>query len=110
MSEVNPDAIDIAKKLDEERQSTGSRGPRELSSGTPCQPSADVPVHGIPFVVKDNYYTDDKHNTSEGGLVLLGGRYSVEAPAVTKAREAGMRLLGHAALSVSPTFVRCYPC
>jgi hypothetical protein len=32
-------------------------------------------MHGIPFLVKDNFYTDDKHNTSEGTLVLLGGRY-----------------------------------
>ncbi|KAL4935299.1 amidase signature domain-containing protein [Aspergillus oleicola] len=41
-------------------------------------------MHGIPFLYKDNIYTDDKHNTSEGALVLLGGRYSSEATVVTK--------------------------
>lgn len=50
-------------------------------------------------MVKDNIYTDDKHNTSEGGLVLLGGRYSSEATVVAKIRAAGGVLLGHAALS-----------
>lgn len=83
MSEVNPDALDIASSLDDERAAGSSRGP----------------MHGIPFMVKDNFYTDDKHNTSEGGLVLLGGRYSKEAHVVTKIREAGGVLLGHAALS-----------
>ncbi|KAK0663646.1 putative amidase [Lasiodiplodia hormozganensis] len=50
-------------------------------------------------MVKDNFYTDDNHNTSEGGLVLLGGRYSQEATVVSKIRAAGGVLLGHAALS-----------
>lgn len=50
-------------------------------------------------MVKDNFYTDDKHNTSEGGLVLLGGRYSQEATVVSNIRAAGGILLGHAALS-----------
>lgn len=56
-------------------------------------------VHGIPFVSKDNFYTNDRHNTSEGGLVLLGGRYPRESTVITRARQAGMVLLGHAALS-----------
>jgi amidase len=83
VGEVNPDAMQIASALDEERKNGTTRGP----------------FHGIPFLVKDNIYTDDKHNTSEGGLVLLGGRYSSEATIVTKIREAGGVLLGHAALS-----------
>lgn len=83
VSEVNPDALDIARALDDERAKGGIRGP----------------MHGIPFMVKDNYYTDDKHNTSEGGLVLLGGTYSAEATVVAKLRAAGGVLLGHTALS-----------
>ncbi|KAF7562834.1 hypothetical protein G7046_g1293 [Stylonectria norvegica] len=83
VSEVNPDALHIAAALDDERSKKGLRGP----------------LHGIPFMVKDNHYTDDKHNTSEGGLVLLGGRYSQEATVVSKIRAAGGILLGHAALS-----------
>ncbi|KAK7994278.1 amidase signature enzyme [Apiospora marii] len=58
------------------------------------------PMHGIPFVVKDNFFTDDKHNTSEGTLVFLGGRYTGgEATVVTKIRAAGGVLLGHATMS-----------
>ncbi|KAK7408461.1 hypothetical protein QQX98_009388 [Neonectria punicea] len=83
ISEINPDALSIAASLDKERSKKGIRGP----------------LHGIPFLVKDNFYTDDKHNTSEGGLVLLGGRYSQEATVVSKIRAAGGVLLGHAALS-----------
>ncbi|KAK5081250.1 hypothetical protein LTR05_008044 [Lithohypha guttulata] len=83
ISEVNPDALDIAATMDTERATTGARGP----------------MHGIPFVVKDNIYTDDKHNTSEGTLVLLGGRYASEATVVTKMRAAGGVLLGHSTMS-----------
>ncbi|KIV91474.1 hypothetical protein PV10_06010 [Exophiala mesophila] len=83
ISEVNPDALEIAAALDEERATKGIRGP----------------MHGIPFVVKDNMYTDDKHNTSEGTLVLLGGRYVAEATVVTKVRNAGGVLLGHSTMS-----------
>lgn len=57
------------------------------------------PLHGIPFVTKDNYYTDDKHNTSEGTLVLLGGKFISEATVVKKLRAAGGVLLGHSTMS-----------
>ncbi|KAF7538142.1 hypothetical protein G7054_g3176 [Neopestalotiopsis clavispora] len=83
ISEVNPDALAIADAMDDERRQGKVRGP----------------LHGIPFLVKDNYYTDDKHNTSEGTLVLLGGRYSSEATAVVKLRAAGGVLLGHTTMS-----------
>lgn len=61
ISEVNPDALCIAEAMDKERAERGIRSA----------------MHGIPFLVKDNFYTDDKHNTSEGTLVLLGGRYAI---------------------------------
>ncbi|KDN68537.1 hypothetical protein CSUB01_12472, partial [Colletotrichum sublineola] len=83
ISEVNPDAMEIAAQMDKERASGEVRGP----------------LHGIPFLVKDNYYTDDKHNTSEGTLVLLGGKYLSEATVVTKIRAAGGVLLGHTTMS-----------
>lgn len=83
ISEVNPDALDIAAAMDKERAAGKVRGP----------------MHGIPFLVKDNFYTDDKHNTSEGTLVLLGGRYVREAFVVKKVREAGGVLLGHSTMS-----------
>lgn len=69
--------------MDEERETSGLRGP----------------LHGIPFLTKDNLYTDDKHNTSEGTLVLLGGKFSSEATVVKKMREAGGVLLGHSTMS-----------
>lgn len=56
-------------------------------------------MHGIRFLVKDNYYTDDKHNTSEGTFELLGGSYAREATVVTKVRNAGGVLLGHSTMS-----------
>ncbi|KAL3483369.1 amidase signature domain-containing protein [Aspergillus germanicus] len=83
VSEVNPDALSIAEAMDEEREAGTGRSP----------------MHGIPFLVKDNFYTDDKHNTSEGTLVLLGSWYSSEATVVTKVREAGGVLLGHSTMS-----------
>ncbi|KAK7961904.1 amidase family protein [Apiospora aurea] len=85
ISEVNPDALAIATTLDTERRLHGR--PRS-------------PLHGIPFLVKDNFYTADAHNTSEGTLVLLGGRSTAgEATIVTKLRAAGGVLLGHATMS-----------
>ena len=83
ISEVNPDALDIACAMDAERAAGKVRGS----------------LHGIPFLVKDNYYTDDKHNTSEGTLFFLGGKYVREAHVVTKLREAGGVLLGHSTMS-----------
>lgn len=83
VSEVNPDALSIATDMDDERAHNKTRGQ----------------MHGIPFVVKDNYYTNDKHNTSEGSLVLLGGRYVREATVVSKLRQAGGVLLGHSTMS-----------
>jgi len=52
--EVNPDAIAIAETLDEERQTSGSRGP----------------LHGIPILLKDNIDTGDRMHTSAGSIAL----------------------------------------
>src|SRR5436190_1021598 len=54
--EINPDALDIARALDEERKTKGPRGP----------------LHGVPVVVKDNLDTHDKMMTTAGSLALLG--------------------------------------
>jgi amidase len=50
--EVNPEALEIAKVLDEERQTSGPRGP----------------MHGIPVVLKANIDTADKMSTTAGSL------------------------------------------
>ena len=83
ISEVNPDAMAIAAMMDEARSAGNVRGP----------------LHGIPFLVKDNMFTDDKHHTSEGTLVLLGGSFASEATIVVKMRAAGGVLLGHTTMS-----------
>src|SRR3954451_8524274 len=48
--ELNPDAREIARQLDEERAAGAVRGP----------------LHGIPIIVKDNIDTADKMQTTAG--------------------------------------------
>ncbi len=81
--EVNPDALDIAKGLDEERQTHGVRGP----------------LHGIPILLKDNIATLDKMQTTAGSLALVGSRPQRDAFVAQRLREAGAVLLGKANLS-----------
>lgn len=81
--EVNPDALEIARNLDEERQSGKVRGP----------------LHGIPVLIKDNIDTGDKMQTTAGSLALVGAPAPDDAFIVRKLREAGAVLLGKTNLS-----------
>ena len=54
--EVNPDAIDIADRLDAERKSGKVRGA----------------LHRIPILIKDNIDTRDRMQTTAGSLALEG--------------------------------------
>ncbi len=81
--EVNPQAIEIAAALDEERQASGPRGP----------------MHGIPVVLKANIDTADQMKTTAGSLALQGHRPSADAFLVSRLREAGAVILGKANLS-----------
>ena len=81
--ELNPDALAIAKALDEERAARGPRGP----------------MHGIPVVLKANIDTADKMTTTAGSLALEGHRPPADAFVVQKLREAGAVILGKANLS-----------
>lgn len=81
--EINPEAMDIAKKLDEERQSGKVRGP----------------LHGIPVMIKDNIDTGDKMQTTAGSLALGGNIAENDAFIVKKLRDAGAVLLGKTNLS-----------
>jgi amidase len=81
--ELNPDALEIAERLDQERRSGRVRGP----------------LHGIPVLVKDNIDTGDRMLTTAGSLALTGASASVDAPLVSRLREAGMVLLGKTNLS-----------
>jgi amidase len=81
--ELNPDAAEIAEALDAERASGNVRGP----------------LHGIPFIVKDNIATKDKMETTAGSWMLLGSVVPRDAFVVAKLRQAGALLLGKATLS-----------
>lgn len=81
--QINPDAFTIAAKLDEERDNGQIRGP----------------LHGIPFVAKDNIGTKDCMETTSGSWALLGSIVPRDAFVIRQLREAGALLLGKAALS-----------
>lgn len=81
--EVNPDALKIAAALDDERRSSGPRGP----------------LHGIPILLKDNIDTDDRMQTTAGSLALVGSRPAQDATVAERLRAAGAVILGKANLS-----------
>lgn len=81
--ELNPDALAIAKAMDDERNAGKIRGP----------------LHGIPVLIKDNIDTADKMMTTAGSLALLGHIAAKDAFIVKKLREAGAVLLGKTNLS-----------
>ena len=81
--EINPDARDIAVRLDKERQDNRVRGP----------------LHGIPILLKDNIDTSDAMMTNAGSLALVGSRPSRDAFVARQLRRAGAVLLGKTNLS-----------
>ncbi len=81
--EINPDAISIARQLDNDRKNGKLKGP----------------LHGIPIVIKDNTDTADKMATSAGSLALAGSHASKDAFIVTKLRDAGAIILAKTNLS-----------
>ncbi len=81
--ELNPDALQIAEGLDEERSRGKIRGP----------------LHGIPVMIKDNINTGDEMITSAGSLALENHKAAKDAFIIEKLREAGAVLLGKTNLS-----------
>ncbi len=81
--ELNPEALAIAKALDAERKSKGSRGP----------------LHGIPVLLKDNIATADAMQTTAGSLALVGAKPPRDAFLVSQLRNAGAVILGKTNLS-----------
>lgn len=57
------------------------------------------PLHGIPFLVKDNIATADRMETTAGSWALLGSIVPRDAHVVKRLREAGAVLFGKATLS-----------
>ena len=83
VQEINPDAIAIARGLDEERKAGRVRGP----------------LHGIPILLKDNIATADKMETSAGALALVGARPREDSTIAQRLRQAGAVILGKASMS-----------
>lgn len=81
--EVNPDALEIAKALDEELKQGKSRGP----------------LHGVVVLLKDNIDTHDNMHTTAGSRALLGSRPLKDSHVAKKLREAGAVIIGKANLS-----------
>ena len=81
--EINPDALDIADKMDQERKAGKLRGP----------------LHGIPILIKDNINTGDQMMTTAGSLALKGNVVTKDAFIIQKLRDAGAVLLGKTNLS-----------
>lgn len=81
--ELNPEALDIADQLDQERANGQIRGP----------------LHGIPVLIKDNIDTADQMQTTAGALVMAGHRAEQDAFIVGQLRKAGAVLLGKTNLS-----------
>jgi amidase len=79
---VNPNALDVARKLDVERKTTGRRSP----------------LHGIPVVLKDNIDTADMPTTA-GSILLEGSVPPDDAFLMKRLREAGAIILGKANMS-----------
>jgi amidase len=81
--EVNPDALTIARALDEEWARSGPRGP----------------LHGIPVVLKANIDTADGMHTTAGSLALADHIAPQDAFLVSRLRDAGAIILAKANLS-----------
>ena len=68
--EINPDALEIASKMDEERKAGNIRGM----------------MHGIPVLIKDNIDTADRMMTTAGSLALVGSRPAQDSFVARKLR------------------------
>ena len=78
---INPQALETAAALDNERQTSGKRSP----------------LHGIPVILKDNYDTFDLPTTA-GSLTLANSIPPDDAFLTKKLRDAGAIVLGKANL------------
>ncbi|MGH2753116.1 MAG: amidase family protein, partial [Actinomycetota bacterium] len=80
--EIDPDALDLAAKLDAERDASGPRGP----------------LHGIPVLLKDNVGTVNLPTTA-GSIALKGSVPLDDAFLTAQLRDAGAIILGKTNLS-----------
>jgi amidase len=78
---VNPDALSIAEELD----------------NLPIK--SNLPLYGIPILLKDNIDTNDKMPCTAGSRIMANSFPAKDSPIVKQLREAGAVLLGKANLS-----------
>jgi Asp-tRNA(Asn)/Glu-tRNA(Gln) amidotransferase A subunit family amidase len=83
VTELNPDALHIARALDAERANGTVHGP----------------LHGIPILIKDNIATMDKMNNTAGSYALLGAKVPRDSGMAAKLRKAGAIILGKTNMS-----------
>jgi amidase len=81
--EVNPDALAIARALDNERKAGRLRSR----------------LHGVPVLIKDNIDTHDRMTTTAGSLALGGSIPLQDAFVAKKLRDAGAVIIGKTNLS-----------
>lgn len=81
--ETNPDALEIADRLDQIRRDDDEVGP----------------LHGIPILLKDNIGTHDRTTTTAGSYALEGSVPPTDSAVASRLRQAGAVLLGKANLS-----------
>ncbi len=81
--EINPDALDFGKVLDNERKNGKSRGP----------------LHGIPIMLKDNIDTSGKMMTTAGSLALEGNYATNNSWVAQKLEDAGAIIIAKTNLS-----------
>ncbi|HUJ26064.1 MAG TPA: amidase family protein [Myxococcales bacterium] len=81
--ELNPDALAIARSLDQERAHGHVRGP----------------MHGIPVLLKDNIDTGDRMQTSAGSFALVGKPAPRDSTVAANLRAGGAVILGKTNLS-----------
>lgn len=81
--QINPEALKIAKQLDEKFQAGQLKGP----------------LHGIPVVLKDNIDTHDQMATTAGSRALLRSHPPKDSYVAKKLRESGAVILGKSNLS-----------
>jgi amidase len=81
--ELNPNALAIARQMDELRR-------RGVVLG---------PLHGIPVLIKDNIDTGDRQQTSAGSFALVGTPAQIDSTVAKNLRAGGAVILGKTNLS-----------
>lgn len=89
VTELNPDALIIAKEMDEKKNNGVNLGK----------------LHGIPILLKDNIGTGDKLHNTAGAKALELSSSDRDAFIVKKLRESGAIILGKANLSEWANFM-----